>query len=58
MGLKTVNLGEIEQNTLLIDIATRNVLHLSPSDTVGEAAQIMSGKRFLLLWLQMKTATL
>lgn len=34
--------GSIEPNTLLIEIATRNVAHLSPNDTVGEAARVMS----------------
>src|ERR1019366_2738782 len=33
------------QSTLLIDIASRNVLSLSPADTIGKAAQIMAEKR-------------
>src|ERR1017187_2511196 len=37
--------GNIEQNTLLIDIATRNVIRLAPGDKVGEAARIMAEKR-------------
>ena len=35
----------IEQNTLLIDIATRKIVRLSPNDSVGEAARIMAEKR-------------
>src|SRR5487761_2371532 len=35
----------IDQDTLLIDIATRNVVHLSPENSVGEAARIMAEKR-------------
>ena len=35
----------IEQNTLLIDIATRNVIRLAPRDSVGEAARIMAEMR-------------
>jgi diguanylate cyclase (GGDEF)-like protein/PAS domain S-box-containing protein len=35
----------IEQDTLLIDIATRNVIRLAPCDSVGEAARIMAEKQ-------------
>ena len=35
-------LFKIEQNTLLIDIATCNVAHLLPDDSVGDAAGIMA----------------
>lgn len=37
--------GYIQQNSLLVDICTRNVIHLRPVDTVGTAAHIMSSKR-------------
>lgn len=37
--------GNIEQDTLLIDIATRNVIRLAPGDSVGEAARIMAEKQ-------------
>lgn len=40
-----VSHGAIEQNTLLIDIATRNVVCLTPGDSIGEAARIMAEKR-------------
>lgn len=36
--------GSIEPNTLLIEIATRNVAYLGPTDAIGEAARIMSEK--------------
>ncbi len=36
--------SSIEPNTLLIEIATRNVAYLSPADSVGVAARIMSEK--------------
>ncbi len=36
--------GNIEQDTPLIDIATRNVIRLGPEDAVGEAARIMAEK--------------
>jgi diguanylate cyclase (GGDEF)-like protein/PAS domain S-box-containing protein len=36
--------GNIEQGTLLIEIATRNVVRLAPGDSVGEAARIMAEK--------------
>src|SRR5487761_2493997 len=35
----------IEQNTRLIDIATRDVVRLSPGHNIGEAAHIMAEKR-------------
>jgi diguanylate cyclase (GGDEF)-like protein/PAS domain S-box-containing protein len=35
----------IEQDTLLIDIATRNVIRLASNDSIGEAARIMAEKR-------------
>jgi diguanylate cyclase (GGDEF)-like protein/PAS domain S-box-containing protein len=37
--------GNIEQSTPLIDIATRNVVSLSPGDSIGVAAHIMAEKR-------------
>jgi diguanylate cyclase (GGDEF)-like protein/PAS domain S-box-containing protein len=37
--------NSIEQNSLLIDIATRNVITVAPADTIGKAARIMSEKR-------------
>ncbi|MDD2915871.1 MAG: PAS domain S-box protein [Gallionella sp.] len=40
-----INRADINQSTLLIDIATRDVVRLAPADSVGEAAQLMSGKR-------------
>ncbi|TRW92912.1 PAS domain S-box protein [Candidatus Methylobacter oryzae] len=36
--------ANIEQDTPLIDIATRNVIRLGPEDAVGEAARIMAEK--------------
>jgi diguanylate cyclase (GGDEF)-like protein/PAS domain S-box-containing protein len=39
-------LSKIDQNTLLIEIATRNVVCLAPDDSVGAAASIMAEKRF------------
>jgi len=35
----------IVQSTLLIDIATRNVIRLAPGDSIGGAARIMAEKR-------------
>src|ERR1035438_3760447 len=35
----------IEQGTLLIDIATLNVISLVPGDTIGKASRIMADKR-------------
>lgn len=40
-----VSQGNIKQNMLLIDIATRNVLYLTPGDSVGKAAHLMAEKR-------------
>lgn len=40
-----VSQGNIKQNMLLIDIATRNVLYLTPGDNVGKAAHLMAEKR-------------
>jgi diguanylate cyclase (GGDEF)-like protein/PAS domain S-box-containing protein len=45
MDHHAVSHGNIEQSTLLIDIATRNVVRLAPGDRVGEAARIMAEKR-------------
>ena len=45
MNLQSVYHGNIEQNTCLIDIATRNVSRLSPDESVGKAACIMAEKR-------------
>jgi len=45
MGHHSVSHGDIEQNTLLIDIATRNVFHLAPGDSIGKAAHIMAEMR-------------
>lgn len=45
MNLQSVYHGNIEQNTLLIDIATRNVFRLAPDESVGKAACIMAEKR-------------
>jgi diguanylate cyclase (GGDEF)-like protein/PAS domain S-box-containing protein len=44
MDTHTVSHDHIEQSTLLIDIATRNVVRLSPDESVGEAARIMAEK--------------
>ncbi len=40
-----VSRSVIEQGTPLIDIATRNVMRLTPRDSVGGAARIMAEKR-------------
>jgi diguanylate cyclase (GGDEF)-like protein/PAS domain S-box-containing protein len=45
MDSNTILHGSIEQDTLLIDIATRNIIRLAPEDSVGEAARIMAEKR-------------
>ena len=45
MSPYAVSHSNIEQSTLLIDIATRNVVHLAPGDSVGEAARIMAENR-------------
>lgn len=37
--------GYIELDTLLVDICTREVIHLNPGDTVGNAAHLMASKR-------------
>jgi diguanylate cyclase (GGDEF)-like protein/PAS domain S-box-containing protein len=44
MATHSVSHEHIEQSTLLIDIATRNVVRLAPSDSVGAAARIMAEK--------------
>ncbi|MGZ4969166.1 MAG: PAS domain S-box protein [Methylobacter sp.] len=45
MDSHTIPHCNIDQDTLLIDIATRNVIRLAPEDSVGEAARIMADKR-------------
>ena len=45
MNKQAVPQGGIEQGTLLIEIATRNVICLAPGDNVGTAAHIMAEKR-------------
>jgi PAS domain S-box-containing protein len=45
MSHHPVSNNNIEQNTLLIDIATRKIVCLAPNDNVGEAARIMAEKR-------------
>ena len=45
MNNSTVFQSNIELNSLLIDIATPNVISLLPSDSLGDAAHIMAGKR-------------
>ena len=45
MSNSSVFESDIVQNTLLIDIATRNVICLSPGNSIGDAAQIMAEKR-------------
>lgn len=45
MDYHAISHGNIEQDTLLIDIATSNVIRLAPGDSVGEAARIMAEKR-------------
>jgi diguanylate cyclase (GGDEF)-like protein/PAS domain S-box-containing protein len=45
MDQRSVSQVTIEQNTLLLDIATRNVISLAPSKNIGDAAHIMAGKR-------------
>jgi diguanylate cyclase (GGDEF)-like protein/PAS domain S-box-containing protein len=45
MSNSTLPYISIEQNTLLIDIATHNVVCLLPDDRIGEAARIMAEKR-------------
>jgi len=45
MDHHAIPLGNIEHDTLLIDIATRNVIRLAPGDSVGEAARIMAEKQ-------------
>ena len=45
MAVCAVSQGNIKQNMLLIDIATRNVLYLTPGDSVGKAAYLMAEKR-------------
>ncbi len=45
MNKNLVSRGSIEHTTLLIDIATCNVVRFSPSDSVGEAARVMAEKR-------------
>ena len=45
MSGHTFSPGNIEQGSLLIDIATRDVIRLEPGDSVGEAARIMAEKR-------------
>ncbi len=41
----TDSTDSIRQNTLLIDIATHNVICLAPTDSVGKAARLMAEKR-------------
>lgn len=45
MNSHAISRDNIEQSTLLIGIATRNVIRLAPDDCVSEAARIMAGKR-------------
>lgn len=49
MTYHTASLGisheHCDQTTLLIDIATRNVVRLAPGDSIGEAARIMAEKK-------------
>jgi diguanylate cyclase (GGDEF)-like protein/PAS domain S-box-containing protein len=45
MSNQAISHYNIEQGTLLIDIATRNVICLEPDNSIGEAARIMSEKR-------------
>lgn len=45
MDQHVVSSPDIEQNTLLVDIATRDIVCLAPADTLGEAARVMAKKR-------------
>ena len=45
MNRHAVPQSNIEQDNLLIDIATRNVICLAPKDSIGAAASIMARKR-------------
>ncbi|MFA6063115.1 MAG: PAS domain S-box protein [Gallionella sp.] len=45
MAVCAVSQGNIKQNMLLIDIATLNVVHLAPADSVGKAGRLMAEKR-------------
>lgn len=44
-GCHTILSETIKTHTLLIDIATRNVISLSPDEHIGEAARIMADRR-------------
>jgi len=45
MSHRAISYNDVEPPVPLIDIATRNVMQLAPSDRVGEAARVMAEKR-------------